>query len=499
MNRLPTTLLSSCLLLTCFVSNFTEAAQPKRPNFVFLMADDQNVDSMGCYGTINVKTKNLDQLAADGMVFDNHYTTTAICMASRANVLTGMFEYKTGCNFSHGPLLRSTWNQSYPVLLRQAGYLTAFAGKIGLEVADAPKQKSQLPKNDFDWWGASPSQTSYVTKNNASIAKYAKEFPHSTRAYGAFGRDFIAEAAKSERPFCLSISFKAPHQPVQPDPVDKTVYQSSIFPEPGNYGRELGAHLSPQSRTGRQFERFHSWHYSDQYNAVMAKHHQQIYAIDAAVGMIRDALAANHVDQNTVVIYTSDNGFLCGSHGYGSKVLPYEEACRVPLIVYDPRHECRGKGLRCDALTGNVDFAPTLLTLAGLPVPDQMDGRDLMTLLDTPEATIHESLPLINVWGPKTAHSLAVVTKDWKFIYWPHENQQMKATEELFHTSSDPLELKNLIADESHTADLNKMQKIYDATLTHWKTEAVPYHRYQPFGTIFDRGVPWDKKAKLVR
>lgn len=487
------------LIFTCLITDLASGTPPQRPNLVFLMTDDQNIDSMGCYGNKEVKTRHLDRLATDGMVFDNHYDTTAICMASRANVLTGMFEYKTGCNFGHGPLLRSNWNQSYPILLREAGYMTAFAGKIGLEVADKPGKKSKLPEADFDWWAAGPGQTYYETKRNSSLAKYAKDYPHSSRAYGAFGRDFIATAAQAERPFCLSISFKAPHRPVSPDPIDDAVYESAIFQKPGNYGREHGDHLSLQSRTGRQYERFHSWNYSDQFDAVMAKYHQQIYAVDAAVGMIREALKANNVDQNTVVIFTSDNGFLCGSHGYGSKVLPYEEASRVPLIVYDPRHECSGKGLRCDALTGNVDFAPTLLKLAGLPVPAQMDGRDLMPLLDNPSTTIHESLPLINVWGPATAHSLAVVTKDWKYIYWPHENDTMKATEELFHTSVDPLELNTLVANARHKADLETMRTIYDSAVMLWKKESVPYNSYRQYGTIFDRSVQWKNKAKLIR
>lgn len=484
-------------VLFCSVS----LADQQRPNIVFLMTDDQCTNSLGCYGNKEVKTANIDGLAADGMVFDNHYDTTAICMASRGNVLTGMFEYKTGCNFSHGPLVRSKWDKTYPMLLREAGYLTAFAGKIGLEVADQPgrKSKSRLPEEDFDWWGAGPGQTHYNTSRNKSLARYADEYPHASRAYGAFGRDFIAEAVDEGKPFCLSISFKAPHRPVTPDPIDDDVYASTLFQMPENFGRDRGAHLALQSRTGRQYERFFSWNYYDKYNEVMSQYHQQIYAVDAAVGMIRDALKVSGVQQNTVVIFTSDNGFFCGAHGYGSKVLPYEEASRVPLIVYDPRHACSGRKLRSDALTGNVDFAPTILELAGLPIPEQMDGRSLLPLLDDPTADIHDSLPLINVWGPASAHSLAVVTKDWKYIYWPHEDQQMKATEELFQTSTDPLEIKPLAKERTFQDDLLRMRRLYDSAVDHWKKQCVPFHDYEQFGTIFDRNVDWNDKAKLIR
>ncbi len=479
MRNLPGLLLLALLALPCRAD--------ERPNVVFLLSDDQCVYSMGCYATPGVETPHLDQLARDGMVFDNHYDTTAICMASRANVMTGMYEYKTGCNFEHGALLDEHWQKSYPVLLRRAGYMTAFAGKFGFEVTHQPGKKGVLPESDFDRWGGGPGQTFYATAKNPSMAKYAEEYPHSTLSYGAFGRDFIRDASKSDQPFCLSISFKAPHMPATPDPVFDHVYSGKTFTKPANYGRQYGEHFSKQSRQGRQYERFHSWNYSDKYDEVMATYYQQIYAIDVAVGMIRDELARCGVEKNTVVIYTSDNGFMCGSHGYGSKVLPYEESSRVPLIMFDPRHDNSGKGLRCESLTGNVDFAPTILRLAGLDVPDNVDGKDLSQLYDDPGGTIHESLPLINVWGPAAVHSLAVVTRDWKYIYWPYDDGEFEPTEELYDTKHDPLELTNLAAAGASESDLRRMQKLYDDAAKAWKRDAVAYHNYQPFGEFFTR------------
>jgi arylsulfatase A-like enzyme len=474
------------LIFLLFCSSLA-ASGDDRPNIVFLMADDQCTYSMGCYGTPGAITPNLDQLARDGIVFDRHYDTTAICMASRANVMTGMYEYKTGCNFTHGALLVDHWRKSYPILLRGAGYQTAFAGKFGFEVTDQPEQKGVLPEQDFDRWGGGPGQTSYDTKKNKSMARYADEYPHSTRSYGAFGRDFVRDAAKSDRPFCLSISFKAPHQPTTPDPEFDTVYAGKTFTKPANYGREYGGHFSQQSRQGRQYERFHSWHYSDRYDEVMATYYQQIYAIDVAVGMIRDAIAESGVADNTVIIYTSDNGFMCGSHGYGSKVLPYEESSRVPLIVLDPRHDNSGKQLRCGALTGNVDFCPTILKLAGIDVPDNVDGRDLMSLYDEPSGEIHDSLPLINVWGPDSVHSLAVVTRDWKYIFWAYDEGDLTPTEELYDLGNDRLERTNLATTASAQQDLNRMRAIYDEAVANWKQSAVPYHNYQKFGEFFSR------------
>ena len=471
------------------------------PNIVFLLTDDQCTYSVGCYGNPDVKTPNMDALARDGMAFDNHYDTTAICMASRANIMTGKFEFRNGCNFEHGAMVREHWESSYPILLRKAGYLTAMAGKIGFEVAEKPGRKGALPEGDFDKWGAGPGQTNYATAKNKSMAAYAEKYPHSSRSYGAFGADFIAEAARAKKPFCLSISFKAPHKPATPDPLDDHVYAGKKFVKPANYGRKAGAHFSKQSRQGRQFERFHSWNYSDKYDEVMAIYHQQVYAVDVAVGMVREALKKHGVADNTVIIFTSDNGFFCGSHGYGSKVLPYEESSRVPLIIYDPRHENSGKQLRCKALTGNVDFAPTIMELAGVLRQAQdidFDGKSLLPLYDNPKGTIHNALPLINVWGPAKVHSLAVVTVDKKYIYWPWAGEGFEPTEELYDTVGDPLEMTNLAPSDGYRNVLDAMRKAYDGFVHQWQEEAVPYHNYKPFGVFFDRGVSWEEKVKAI-
>ncbi|MEC8553500.1 MAG: sulfatase [Planctomycetota bacterium] len=496
--------LSQSILVLCWLHLssllFIQAASAfERPNIVFLFADDQATYSMGCYGTPGAKTPKLDQLAREGMVFDRHYDTTAICMASRVNVMTGLYEYKAGCNFDSGNLLDSHWQNSYPIQLRKAGYQTAFAGKFGFTICEKPNGKGKLPESDFDSWGGGPGQTSYQTSKNASMRKYAEEYPHSTLSYGAFGRDFIKDAATKDAPFCLSISFKAPHHPVQPDPEFDDVYKGAKFVKPANYGREHGEHFSNQSRQGRQYERFHSWNYADKYDETMALYYQQIYAIDVATGMIRKAIEEAGVSKNTVVIYSSDNGFLNGSHGYGSKVLPYEEATRVPLIVFDPRHSSSGKQLRCDALTGNVDIGATIFDLAGVDTPESMDGRSLMRLLDDPQKEIHDYLPLVNVWGPNKVHSFAVVTKQGKYVYWPYAGEGFEATEEAYDMKNDNLELHNMLGKPEYQAQVDALKRTYSKALKHWKKERVDYHGYSRFVTIFDPGKPWSAKEKLYR
>ena len=482
-----------CLALTESLSAQDKNKQAKRPNIIFLLADDQCTYSVGCYGNKDVKTPQMDRLGNEGVIFDNHYDTSSICMASRANIMTGMYEYKTGCNFSHGDMKADVWNKSYPVLLKKSGYLTAFAGKFGFEV-----DGKGLCEDDFDIWGGSPGQTNYATAKNKSMAAYAKKYPHSTLSYGAFGQDVIKRAVKEDKPFCLSISYKAPHRPVSPDPKFDDVYASKKFTKPGNFGRKYATHLAEQSKKGRQYGRFTEWKYDKDYDNVMAKYNQLVYAIDVSIGMIRDELDAQSIADNTVIIYTSDNGYICGSHGYASKVLPMEESSRVPLMIYDPRSKTSQKKLRCQALTGNIDFAPTILELAGLPVPGNMDGKSLLPLIENPSKNIRENMAFINVWGPTPTHSLTALTKNFKYTYWWYGGEGMTPTEELFDTANDPLELKNLANDPAYIPDLERMRKAYDKELAAWKKQAVPYNNYRKYATLFDRKATWSLKEQIT-
>ena len=457
-------------------------ATSSRPNIIFLFADDQSTYSVGCYGNGDVQTPHMDKVGSDGLIFENHYNTTAICMASRANVFTGMYEYKTGCNFGHGDMKPEVWDKSYPVLLRKSGYMTAFAGKFGIEVEDRG-----LCESDFDMWAGGPGQTSYDTIENEYLAKYVEQYPHSTLAYGAFAQDAIKQAASRKQPLCLSISFKAPHRPATPDPRFDDVYAGKTFTKPGNFGRENGEHMSEQSRQGRQYTRFIDWNYDTDYDGVMALYHQQVYGIDVAVGMIRDELERQGIADNTVVIYTSDNGYICGSHGYGSKVLPMEESSRAPLMIYDPRSKNAGRKLRSKALTGNIDFAPTILALAGLEAPANMDGKSLIPLLEKPTRDIRDHMAFINAWSTTAATCLSALTKQYKYTYWWYSGEGMVPVEELFDTENDPLELVNLAGDPEYAAVLEEMRIKYDEQLAAWKAHAVPYNDYQRFGTHFER------------
>jgi arylsulfatase A-like enzyme len=314
------------------------------------------------------------------------------------------------------------------------------------------------------------------------MSQYAKKYPHATRSYGAFGSDFIRESAKKDQPFCLSISFKAPHRPVQPDPLYDDIYAGTDFPKPENFGREHGTHFSEQSRQGRQYQRFEEWHYNDSYNEVMAKYYQLIYAVDVAVGMIRKAVENAGVKHKTLIIFTSDNGYLCGAHGYGSKVLPYEESSRVPLIIYDPRSE--KKADRCNVVTGNIDLAATILD-AALGRPNHGNGTSLLKHYINNNPRRDRIIPLINVWGPEQVFSLGFVKGEWKYIYWPYTADGMKASAEMYNLKEDPLELHNRINDNAIRDIRVQLEKDYVNLIHDWTQHAIHRPHYKKAATLF--------------
>ncbi len=489
-------------VLLCYLNMF---GQTDRPNIIFILADDHSYLSAGFNGNDIIKTPNLDKLANNGIVLDNYYNTTAICMASRAQIMTGMLEYKTGCNFQHGSLTQEQFQYSYPVLLKKAGYEVSFAGKFGFPVTKEISKNSkyetydELPVKEFDEWRGGPGQTHYNTKENEYIKEYADKYPHATKAYGAWASDYIKSQKESGKPFCMSISFKAPHNPQTPDPIFDPIYKGVKFPKPANYGRENAKHLAEQARNGRQYMRlFKQYGFGeDKFQESMRKYYQLIYGVDYAVGMIIDALKESGLNKNTIVIYTSDNGYHAGAHGLAGKVLPYEEAAKAPFIYYDPRHKNMGKQLRSNALVGNIDVAPTILAAANVAIPKNMDGKNIAPIIEKPKKGIRTFLPVMNLWGSAPTQVLSIQTEDLKYLYWPYEGHNMTATEEVFNKVDDPFEMKNIV-NSMNPKELEKLRYYYDQELTKLKKEGVEYNDYGFYKILFDRSKTWDEKKNTI-
>ncbi len=471
------------------------ASRAARPNIVFLLTDDQSFRSLGCMGNRYIQTPNIDALSAQGVTFDKHYDTTAICMASRATIMTGMYEYKTGCNFTHGSLSADRFALSYPALLRKAGYRTGFAGKLGFAVTPRmePNENDEswdrLPVKEFDWWRGWLGQGSYATAEHQYLAKFARDYPHTTRALGAAAQEFIRESAGAGQPFCLSISFKDPHKPMTPDPMFAKLYEGVQFPLPPNYGPPGAGHLAKQAFTSREYNDRFEWYPEKTYQKSLRAYYQQVSTVDYAVGMIRRELTAQGVAGNTVVVFTSDNGFFCGSHFLQGKALPYEEGVRAPLIIYDPRRKPSTPAVRCASLTGSIDIAPTLLDFAGLQAPENMDGKSLLPLLDNPASQLRDSMALIQFWPWFSHHSEAfsVVTQGHKFIYWFYGGESWTPVEELYDLERDPFEMRNEIAEPAAQAALRKMHAAYDRHHAHLKANSVEGNGYRRYAQWTDR------------
>ncbi|MFI3318767.1 MAG: sulfatase-like hydrolase/transferase [Rikenellaceae bacterium] len=498
-------LLRNAILAGTLLPAAAAAAAAERPNIILFLTDDQAFNTIAAWGNNQIKSPNLDRLAQSGVSFKNHYATTSISMASRAIVMTGMYEYKTGCNFLVGGLPTESFERSYPMVLRESGYYTGFAGKFGFAVTDdrstGDKHNSYdlLPVDEFDEWGGGVVQTNYETKKNKYIAKYADKYPHSTRAYGAFGCDFIENASKSGKPFSLSISFKAPHSPMTPDPMFDDVYKGVIFEQPYNMGERGDDLLPTQAKMGRQFlYYFDDWYADGRMQEYYRRYYQLIYGVDYAVGMILDKLEESGLDKNTIIIFTSDNGYSQGSRNLGGKVLPYEWASRTPLIIVDPR-ERKSAGKSVDIPTGNIDIAPTILNYAGIQVPQNMDGEALGTLVKNQKSKFRDNIALINVWGTPHCYSLSVVSRQTKYIYWNFA-ESLEPAEELYHVDSDPYEMENLAGIKSYSKELEKMRKLYDEHLERWERECIkdttrPYYQLPK---VLDRHLPWSERKKYI-
>jgi len=479
-------------LLAISITACAAATATEKPNIVYLMADDLQPFALGCYGNKDVKTPNIDSLAREGLVFDRCYATSAICMPARATVLSGMYEFKTGCNFNTSYIRREALRQSYPnILKKEAGYFIGFAGKWGIRTPPGYEYSK-----DYDMWGGfdGSGQGKYETAGNSALKKYADKYPHVTGALAAFAVDFIDKASKKKKPFCLSISFKAPHKPHRyVDPKTKHLYDGVTFAKRKNYGVEFRKKLPEQAKLGRQYAQWNEWA-PNAYQKHIKIYYQLISGIDMAVGKIMAELKKRGLDKNTIVIFTSDNGYALGSHGFQGKTLPYEEMSRIPLIILVPNSGSAGK--RTKSLAANIDIAPTILDFAGLTAPKNIDGKTLKPLLKDQNAKIHDNIMLIQNWGPGKCSwnkAVSVVADKWKYIFWCYGDKNIAPAEELYNLDQDSLETNNLIKTGANPEILARLRKKYDANIGLWRSTCVD--EYKPFSKMFDRNTPWNAKT----
>ena len=424
-----------------------------RPNILFMLTDDQRFDDLACMGNTLIQTPNLDELAADGVIFENAFVTTAICCSSRASILTGQHMRRHRIYDFATPLSSEAMDNTYPVLLQKAGYRTGFLGKFAVGAPSKEIRHLSLPADKFDFWfgfGQSINFRQVVDGEErfltTLLADKAVEFLRTNPA---------------DKPFCLSISFKSPHGPWNFfDPHTPNPYQDTEIPPPASYNKE--AYQAQPEFLRQSLNGSGPWPNNprDRFLDNARTCYRLITGMDAAVGQIMAAIDELGLDEETIVIFTSDHSSLRGTHGLFGKWIMYEESIRAPLIVRDPRLPAELRGTRRDQMVLNIDFAPTMLAMGGVTVPPRMQGRDFSGLLrnepiEWRSEWFHEHT--YNTRPPRRpiAKSEGVRTERWKYIRYIEYDPPY---EQLFDLKNDPGEEHNLAELAAHRETLGNMR-----------------------------------------
>ncbi len=428
------------------------AAGVDRPNLIFLLTDDQRWDMMGCAGNPWIQTPNMDTLAREGCRFTNAFVTTSICAASRASFFTGLYERTHRYTFGTPPLAEHFVDMSYPVRLRAAGYRTGLLGKFGIRV----------PKGGAD--------KMFDVFENVFRAPYFKKGTDGTKRHltDLLGDKAIGFLRSSQgRPFCLSLSFNAPHaedrdprQYIWPKAMDG-LYDDVHFPEPADSDPAFFARLPAFLRNSLNRERWH-WRFDtpEKRQEMTRGYYRMISGVDAVIGRIRDELRKLGLADNTVIILMGDNGYFLGERGFAGKWLGYEPSLRVPLLVFDPRLRPALRGRTLSAMALNVDIAPTLLDLADVTVPGPMQGRSLVPLLANRPALWRSDFFCEHLFNhPKIPKYEGVRTLRWKYLRY---FEQKPVCEELYDLSTDRHEEHNLVRDPRYAAVLTRLRRRCD-------------------------------------
>jgi arylsulfatase A-like enzyme len=427
-------------------------AARERPNVIFLLTDDQRWDSLGCMGNRIVQTPHIDQMAGSGVVFNNHFVSTAICMTSRASIFSGLYASSHHINDFATPFSEPQFAGTYPEMMRSSGYHTGFIGKYGVG--------NRMPADRFDYWGGFPGQGHYFPKGPGG--------PHLTQIMGDQSQEFLERAPKG-KPFCLSVSFKAPHvQDEDPNqflhsPATAGLYRHVRIPVPETadpqYISQLPVEVQRSEARRRWAVRFGT---PELYQESVKRYYRLITEVDTVVGRVRAALKRSGQDGNTVVVYSADNGFYLSEHGLAGKWFMHEESIRTPLIIYDPRLPNAARGRRIDQMTLNLDLAPTLLEVSGLRPLPSMQGRSAYDLIENRPGAwrrewFYEQHFMSNGWIPKIE---GVRGERWKYARYTNADPEF---EEMYDLVSDPKEKNNLAKSEKHAGQLQMMRRRHQA------------------------------------
>jgi arylsulfatase A-like enzyme len=459
-----------------------EGQRPPRPNLLFVFSDDHAAHAISAYGSRINRTPHLDRLASEGMLFRNAFVTNSICAPSRATVLTGQFGHLNGVPTNVEPLHPTAL--TFPKLLRAGGYQTAVIGKWHLKT---------LPEG-FDYYEILDDQGTYYNPLFFRPRDTVQLEGYTTDIITDRVLEWLQKGRDGSRPFLLMYHHKAPHRPWEPGPAQLGLFANTTIPEPptlfdtwenraspaGEQEMTIAHHLTdsdlklvpPPNLNPTQLERWNSaygplnadflaarlegaalvrW----KYQRYITDYLRTVAAIDDNLGRVLNHLDATGLARNTVVIYTSDQGFFLGDHGWFDKRWMYEESLRTPLLVRWPG-VVRPGSVNQD-LVQNLDYAETLLDIAGVAIPSTMQGRSLVPLLrgqtpaDWRDAIYYQyfEYPAVHM----VRRHYGVRTKRYKLIHYYEIDEW-----ELFDLERDPQELRSVYAEPGY-ADVVRSTK----------------------------------------
>lgn len=418
------------------------------PNILFLLVDDLRHDTFGFAGHEICKTPNIDALARESHVFENAFVTTAICMVSRASIFTGQYEARHGIHTFATEFTEDAWSKSYPALLKETGYHTGFIGKFGVG------NKMVEARKTFDYWRGFAGQGRFFDPQR-------KDNQHLTALQGDQSLEFLRHAPKN-RPWCLSVSFKAVHcqdgakRQFPPDQRDEALYHDVTIPPAPLSDEKYFQALHEPLKTSESRRRWQIRFSPELFQETVKDYYRLLNSVDRELGRMREELARQGFDKNTVIIFTSDHGFYLGERGLAGKWFAHEESIRIPLLIHDPRTE-RKRTRPLSEMVLNIDMAPTILSFAGLKAPEVMQGRSLTPLLGDAAQEWRDDFFYEHHFIPnRIPESEAVRTQRWKYIHWLAPKP---GVEELYDLAEDPQETNNLANDPAHTETLEKMRR----------------------------------------
>jgi arylsulfatase A-like enzyme len=425
------------LLLNGCISENEKSESEKKPNIIFILTDDHRWDALGFAGNSIIQTPEMDRLAQDGIYFKNAFVTTPICAASRASIFTGMYERTHGYTFQQGNLKQPYANISYPALMRNSGYYTGFFGKFGVNYEEVDSLFDVV--DNYDRNGRFQDYRGFFYKT------IEQDTVHLTRYTGWQAIEFIKNAPYN-KPFCLSLSFSAPHaHDPAPDqyfwqPEVDSLYQNFTFAPPV-MGEDAWFETQPEYvRNGFNRTRWY-WRFDtpEKYQHSMKGYYRMISEIDLEIKKISQALQEKGLAENTVLIVMGDNGYFLGERQLAGKWLMYEPSLRVPLIIYDPRNKNHRD---IDDLVLNIDISSTIFELAGLEIPEEWQGVSLADYAKGKSPAMSREVFLCeHLWDfENIPPSEGVRTSKWKYFRYLKDLTH----EELYDLENDPDERYNL-------------------------------------------------------